>query len=662
MDIGGLSRPEAIARLLPGVEQLLDRPLDITAADSGQSWHTTARALGLRLNPDELVGAAYDVGRSGSPMDRLGEQMDALFRGRAITADSTTDVSALDNALNTMAGQINRAPVDATLAIGKDGSVQATDAQAGAALNVDASREQLDAALNGTSETIALVVDSVPPTIPDADLQSARDQLDRWLGPDAPTLTITFGDQSWPLEHADLAKLVSLSGGARTGQPASVSLDNKALQDWAAGIAKQVDQPVQDARFAFNGGNLKVLRPSAQGRSVDQAALVQSVQGALLSGSTTVELPVSTVDPSVTEDDAQSMGITELIDKGSTSFAGSVPEKVHNIQLAAQRLNGVVVAPGATFSFNDSVGPTTIDAGFEWGFGIESGDDGPRTVPSVAGGICQVATTLFQPVFWAGYQLEERYWHLYWIPAYTSRGVVGLDVTVDSDSGLDFKWTNTTSSYILIQADTDDSNIYFGLYGKKPPWKVQVDDAKITNRTPPDTTPLAQAEPTLPWGRTLLVETARDGFDAEVVRHVIPTDGSKERDLDLKSSYQPARTVTLVGSKGKPASASIDTAIQNVLDAQKPRPAAAPAPAAPVTRPATAAPAQPAAAPTTTSATTAATTSSATASAARSGATVTPVPRSQPAAPAAKPQAQPTTRPATSSNGNGIAPTATPTH
>lgn len=96
----------------------------------------------------------------------------------------------------------------------------------------------------------------------------------------------------------------------------------------------------------------------------------------------------------------------------------------------------------------------------------------------------------------------------------------------------------------------------------------------------------------MPWGRTLLVETARDGFDAEVVRHVIPTDGGKERDLDLKSSYQPARTVTLVGSKGKPASASIDTAIQNVLNAQKPRTvAAAPVPATvasapkPVTKP-----------------------------------------------------------------------------
>jgi hypothetical protein len=159
---------------------------------------------------------------------------------------------------------------------------------------------------------------------------------------------------------------------------------------------------------------------------------------------------------------------------------------------------------------------------------------------------------------------------MYWIPAYTSRGVVGLDVTVDGDSGLDFKWTNPTSNFILIQADADDQNIYFGLYGKKPTWKVQVDDPVITNRTPPDPKPIAQEEPTLPWGRTLMVETARDGFDAHVVRRVIPADGGKPRELDLKSTYQPAHTVTLVGTGGKPPDASVDEAIQRVLDAQKP--------------------------------------------------------------------------------------------
>jgi vancomycin resistance protein YoaR len=656
--VGGMSSDEAVQHLQPGVQHLLDRPLEIDAQETGQTWHTTARALGLRLDPNELASAAYQVGRNGNPLQRLSGQLDALVRGRAISVDSTRDLAALDTAISGMAAQVNRAPIDAHLGLASDGSLQFTAAQAGLAVDLQASRNKLDDTLNGDGESVALVIATVAPAISDDELQSAHDQLEHLLGPDAQPLTVTFGDQTWQLQQADLAKLVTLDAGTHNGQPATVNVDDDALRAWAAKLAGGVDQPVQDARFAFNGGSLKVLRPSKQGRTVDQAALVQAVHAALLSGTSSVPLPVATVEPSVSSDDPQSLGITELIDRGSTSFGGSIPEKAHNIELAAQRLNGIVVPPGATFSFNDAVGPTTIDAGFQWGFGIASGDDGPRTVPSVAGGICQVATTLFQPVFWAGYQLEQRYWHLYWIPAYTSRGVVGLDVTVDSDAGLDFKWTNTTSSYILIQSATDDSNIYFGLYGKKPPWKVQVDDAIITNRTPPDPKPIAQAEPTLPWGRSLLVETARDGFDAEVVRHVIPSDGSKPRDLDLKSTYEPARTVTLVGSAGKPAGASIDDAIQKALDAQKPKPTATVVPS--VATPATAA--TPASASTPAAGATP-NAPAATAQAAPTGTkpaaatTPTAVARSQPAAPTPKPQA--TAKP---TGANGIAPTATPAH
>jgi vancomycin resistance protein YoaR len=650
--VGGMSTSEAFDVLQPGVQQLLDRPLDITATNTGQTWHTTARDLGLRLAPTELAGAAYQVGRDGSILGRLGDQLGALALGRTISVDSTTDVAALDSALRGMAQQVNRPPTDAHLTLGNDGTLQSSSAQAGVVVDIPASREQVTAALSGSGHTVDLVLNPVLPAISDEQLQAARDQLGHLLGPDAQPLSVTFADQSWQLERADIVKLVTLTGGTKAGQPAVVNIDDKALTAWAARLAKDVDQQVQDARFAFNGGNLKALRPSKQGRTVDQPALVKAVHEALLSGTSTLELPVATVDPSVSSDDPQSLGITELIDRGSTSFAGSIPEKKHNIQLAAQRLNGVIVPAGATFSFNQAVGPTTIDAGFQWGFGIASGGDGPRTVPSVAGGICQVATTLFQPVFWSGYQLEERYWHLYWIPAYTSRGVVGLDVTVDSDSGIDFKWTNTTGNAILIQSDSDDANVYFGLYGKKPPWKVQVDDAIITNRTPPDTRPVAQEEPTLPWGRSLVVETARDGFDAEVVRHVIASDGSKPRDLDLKSTYQPARTVTLVGSAGKPASASIDAAIQQALDAQKPKPTPAPTTAAAPT-PATAAQPTQAAG---TSATNPANPTPATAPAgSRPAATPTAPPRTQPAAPTPKPQ--PTTKP---SGNNGIAPTPTP--
>jgi len=566
--VGGLSRTEAMARLAPGVQQLLDRPLDIRGGT--QTWRTTPRELGLRLDPAELASAAYEIGRQGNPKDRLGDQIDVFLHGKTVSPASTTDQAALDASLRAMALQIVRPAQDAQLSLATNGTLQSVAAENGLAVDVGASRDQIAQALNSGIQTVELVTRAVPATIADAEVSTAREQLEHMLGLSAQPLQLTFGQQTWPMERADLLGLITLSGGNRPGQPATVNIDEAPLRAWAARIGKETDQTVQDARFRFANGALQVIKPSRQGRKLDQEATVQAVRAALLKGEQTVPLPIAVIEPSVSSENPQALGITELIDRGNTSFAGSIPEKKHNIKLAAERISGVVVAPGGTFSFNQAVGPTTLDAGFKWGFGITSGNDGPKTVPSVAGGICQVATTLFQPVFWSGFQLEERYWHLYWIPAYTSRGVVGLDVTVDPDAGLDFKWTNTTPSYILVQADSDDEKVYFGLYGKKPSWNVQVDDAVVSNRTPPDPKPIVQEEPTMQWGRTLAVETARDGFDVEVTRRVIPNDGATPRTLNLKSTYQPAHTVTLVGSAGKPAGVSIDEAIQKVLDAHKP--------------------------------------------------------------------------------------------
>jgi hypothetical protein len=193
-------------------------------------------------------------------------------------------------------------------------------------------------------------------------------------------------------------------------------------------------------------------------------------------------------------------------------------------------------------------------------------------VPSVAGGICQVATTLFQPVFWAGYQLEERYQHLYWIPAYTSRGLVGLDATVDPEAALDLQWVNPTSDYVLVQASADDEHVSFSLYGTKPAWTVQVDQPVISGRIAADPTPLVEAEPTLAWGRVLPVESAREGFTAVITRHVLPDAGGAPRELVLKSVYQPSHSVTLVGTAEKPADVSTASALAQVRASLQPPP------------------------------------------------------------------------------------------
>lgn len=577
--LGGSTQAQASARLAPQVNTLLGRPLQIRYGD--QVWNTTARDLGLKLDPADLARSAYEVGRVGNPVVRLREQLATLTAGRSVAVASSTDQAALDASLSRIAREVDRSPRDAALSLGPEGSVQAVGAQRGIAVDIPASRDRVAQALASGSGAVELATLSTDPTISDDLVAPAHDGLERLLGGDQP-FTLTFGDQVLGrFERADIVSLLSVQP-ARPGQPASVSIDDKPLRALASKIADSVNQDVQEARFQFNGGDLKPLRPSKDGRVLDEAATVEGIKAKLLAGDRSLALPIAVTKPAVSSENPAALGIVEPIDKGSTSFAGGIPEKKWNIKLAAERLNGVVVPPGGTFSFNKEVGPTTLEAGFKWGFGITGGDGGVHTVPSVAGGICQVATTLFQPVFWSGYQLEERFWHLYWIPAYTSRGVVGLDVTVDPDSNLDFKWVNPTGDYILVQTASDDASVYFSLYGKKPTWKVQVESADITNRVPADTRPTAEAEPTLPLGKTLTVETAREGFDVIVKRHVLPADGGKPRDLELHSTYQPARTVTLVGTGGKPPTADVAALIARISAPEKP---AEPKPTEPAARP-----------------------------------------------------------------------------
>ncbi len=573
--VGGMTRDEAAATLRPNVEALVARPLQLQHGD--RVWKTSARDLGMRADPNELAGAAYLVGREGNPVGRLVEQLGVLVRGKTVVVTSTTDQAALNSSIRRIAGELERSPQNARLTITRDNVVQSVPGVTGLAVDVPATSQRIAEALASGSSTVDIVVQEVQPPLSDDLVRPAREQLDRILGDGTqPPLVLTFGADSWPLQQADVLNVLSVEGGLKPGQPASLVVDEKPLKALAGKIAKQVDQDVQEARFDFNAGNLKVLRPSKEGRELDQAATLDLIKSKLLKGEHSAELPVAVVKPSVSSDNPQALGITELIDKGSTSFAGGLAEKKWNIKLAAEKLNGAVVPPGGTFSFNKEVGPTTLDAGFKWGFGITTGTDGDaKTVPSVAGGICQVATTLFQPVFWAGYPLEERYWHMYWIPAYTSRGVVGLDVTVDGDSGLDFKWTNPTENYVLIQSSADTETVSFALYGKKPQWTVKVPEPTISNRTAPDPRPVAQEEPSMPWGRTLAVEAARDGFDIVVTRAVSANDGSKPRELKLRSSYQPSRNVTLIGTAGKPANASVDDAIAKVLGIPKPSEATA---------------------------------------------------------------------------------------
>jgi vancomycin resistance protein YoaR len=361
---------------------------------------------------------------------------------------------------------------------------------------------------------------------------------------------------------------------------------------------------------------LSLLRESHDGRALNVDATVDLVLAKALTTDRTITLPVSVTKPEVSQDDADKLKIQGVIEVARTSFAGSSPPKQHNIGLATQRLNGVVVPPGKLFSFNKEVGSTSLDAGYKLGWGIANAGSNVKTVPSVAGGICQVATTLFHSVFWGGYQLEERNYHLYWITGYNSRGVEGLDATVDEEADLDFRFVNNTENYLLIQSWVEGGRVVFGLYGTKPDWAVKVQPGERADVQKASQDQIVEEEPTLSAGQRLAVEGAMDGFKIVNTRTVTRA-GEDPRILRLTSLYRPSRNVVLVGTGGKPAGpsqvipnrptsggaqaapASGSAPASKPTTPAQPTPAAKPAsqPAAKPSAPAPAAPAAPAAKP-----------------------------------------------------------------
>lgn len=550
VQIGGMTKDAAAAELRPWVGQRAAQLLAVRGPESERKL--SAADLGATFDAAAAVDAAYSVGRTGGLLDRLSAQFQALTGGYKVEAPGLRmDRTKLAAAVAQWVQEIDRPVKDSGLKIGADLTVNVAPSVVGRKLDQTAAAANVERALATGAASMDLPVAETQPKVTEKDVEDARLKVTKMLsGP----VSLELGDQPWTLSPKDIAAAISIDQKAGTPAPV-VTLKDDSLKKLVDTAATAVDQPKINARFDWNGGNLKLLSAGQDGRKVDRAQALTLLTAALSSDQRVVSLPVSVDKAAGNNIDPTSLGINEKIESDSTTFYGSVPERAHNIKLAASRLNGVLLAPGDIFSFNQELGPTTLKSGFQIGFGIVINNGQMETVPSEGGGICQVATTLFHDIFWAGYQIEERYPHAYWIRTYGQPplGMVGLDTTVDAPN-LDFKFMNNTNNYLLIQSGVQGSRVEFSLYGTKPTWKVEVDQPVITNVVKPEPGTVRQEEPTWPAGKQVWVDTATDGMDVTIVRRVI--DGGGVRTLNLKSHYAPVRDVLAVGAGTPPPTAA----------------------------------------------------------------------------------------------------------
>ncbi len=290
-----------------------------------------------------------------------------------------------------------------------------------------------------------------------------------------------------------------------------------------------------NAQFAVAGDSVRVV-PSRPGRDVDPTQVAVAVTAAA-HGDHVARIDFGDRQPDLTTDDARSLGIHRKLASFTTEMGDSSSNRIHNVHLMADFIDGTVIKPGETFSYNKVVGPRTAERGFLEGQMII----GSLVLPSIGGGVCQTATTLFNDAFELGLPILERTNHNLYISHYP----LGRDATV-SWGGPDLVFRNDLGHGLLIKSSYTDQTLTFTFYGTPSGRRIVSSTGPQVNWKRPS---LAYAvDPNAPRNSVKVVPgTGELGFDVSVTREVYATSGKEIRHDVFKSHYIPDSSTAVYG-------------------------------------------------------------------------------------------------------------------
>jgi vancomycin resistance protein YoaR len=274
----------------------------------------------------------------------------------------------------------------------------------------------------------------------------------------------------------------------------------------------------------------KAAVPERLGRYIDPDAALEAVlSGAAHPETDAIALPTRSFPPHVSQTYVEKLDVGATLGEYETYFSrvGDQARRGKNIDVAAQKLDGLVLSPGELVSFNDVVGERSEDNGFAKSWEIYKGE----MVEGIGGGTCQVASTFFATLFFGGMDVVERLPHSRpsaYIP-------MGLDATVLYPI-VDLKVRNPYDFPVVIHAKTEGNKLKMQLFGAKKPAKVSF------QRELEDTFPYKRKvvfDPKLRWSkRVVMKQHGIQGYKIKRTRVIQLKDGTrkKETNTDLYPS------------------------------------------------------------------------------------------------------------------------------
>ncbi|OQD57748.1 hypothetical protein BM536_001300 [Streptomyces phaeoluteigriseus] len=519
VDIGGLTREEAARKLEKHLVAAGPRKLAVRVGD--RSGAIDPRQAGLTFDIRETLDRAASTG--ADPVSVIG----GLFRsGGDLEPTVRIDGDKARAAVGKLAEALDEEVRDGTVSFA-EGRVEQTAPRTGYALDVDAAIDALRAPfLHGAADSITVL--PVRETKPKVTVEEMRRAVREFAEPamSAP-VTLTAGGKRFTITPAVLGKYLTM----RPDDAGRLipKLDGKGLRAAPAvtGALNGLPKTPRNARLGLEGDKVVVAADARPGTEVTDKALSKAVLPLLTKSDAARTGKVTTrlIQPEVTRENAARLGLTEKMSSFTVNFEPAA-YRTTNVGRAVELINGSVVMPNETWSFNRTVGERTKANGFVEGIMIL--DDQYTKAPG--GGVSAVATTVFNAMFFAGVKPVEYGAHSFYIERYPE----GREATVAWGS-LDLRFANDSGKAVYIQAESTDTSVTVTFLGTKKYDEITSVKGPRTNVQQPAKR-VGTADKCVP-------QTPLEGFDVTVER-VFSNNGREVKREPLRTRYTPRDEIT----------------------------------------------------------------------------------------------------------------------
>lgn len=247
-----------------------------------------------------------------------------------------------------------------------------------------------------------------------------------------------------------------------------------------------------------------VVHPHENGVNFENS--IDEVKQLVEQSETEVKVKLKYTTPEVTTNMIGTEAFPDLLSTFSTKYAASNTNRTTNLKLAMNKINGTVIMPGETFSYNTIVGERTIAAGYKEAAVYQNG----QVVDGLGGGICQISTTLYNAALYANLEITDRRNHMF-IPSYVG---AGRDATVVYGSQ-DFKFKNNRTYPIKIVGNVSGGIAKFEIYGLKQEDDCEVEiTTRITGSIPFTTTYMSKAG----YAAGRVIQAGKNGTKSETYK------------------------------------------------------------------------------------------------------------------------------------------------